>query len=509
MLDDVAEPMSRLSKRERDVASLFAEGLTYREIGERLFIAPATVRTHLAVVYRKLDVRSKVALAALVAKPEETSGKGSEGPAVIGVLPFESSSTDSRWERLADGLSADLIVDLARYPDLALIARQTMFTYKGHSQDARSIGQSLKADFLLEGSLQATDQTVRIRVQLIDAKTGIALWTALYDRTTDDFLAVQDTVAEQVVNVLASCSGKVAMARRNTVRRKPPSSLHAYDLYLLGQEQHNLYTRASHLEAVRLFSRAVEIDPDLSRAWTVLGLAHSVGALNGYVQDKAAALTAWRSCLERAVALDPGDTHARLALADLRALDGDLAAAAREHDVAYAMAPNDADTLALLAASRAFVAGDPAEGLRLAQRSVDLNSAIPSYHAMVGRIAFVLGLHQKCLASLQLAPQASPNILFFQAMAYAALGETRQSQRIKERLRTEFLEFSLENFIQTFPVTNPPTIAALRNGAKLAGLWPAGCRKPVNMHEGGPLPLSPAHRLSPVWFESAWGSQAS
>ena len=125
MLRVVGNPLTSLSDRERMVATKFAEGVTYREIGETLFIAPATVRTHLSAIYRKLDVRSKVALATLLADhrqqdlgPARPDGLSTDesGPPIVAVLPFDNLSGEERWTRIADGLSADIMVDLARYP---------------------------------------------------------------------------------------------------------------------------------------------------------------------------------------------------------------------------------------------------------------------------------------------------------------------------------------------------------------------------------------------------------
>ena len=392
------------------------------------------------------------------------------GPPIIAVIPFDNLSGDEYWTRLADGLSADIIVDLARYPDLAVIARQTMLAYKGRRDDVRSIGRELNADYVIEGTLQADKQRVRICVQLVDARTGVDLWTARYDRSAEDLFAMQDMVTENVVNVLASCCGKLAKLRRDVVRRKPPASLRAYDYYLLGVEQHNLYTHASNAEAVRLLSLATDLDPGLARAWTVLGLAHAVAAINAFANDPSAAKERWRLCLERALALDAGDTHARICLAELRALQGDLDATAIEYDLALEAAPHDADTLALLAGGRAFVTGDPQEGYELAKRAIRLNPHVSWYYSMLGRSSFVVGLHRECLTAFSQAPADSPATLLFQAMAHAMLGETPQATKIVGRLKREFPDFSAEGFIGSYPVTNPHAIAAIREGARRAGL---------------------------------------
>jgi TolB-like protein len=480
MLRAAGNPLAGLSDRERAVAARFAEGMTYREIGETLFIAPTTVRTHLSAIYRKLDVRSKVALATLLADhheqvPDQARSDGlstdDSGPPVVAVLPFDNLSGDRRWNRLADGLSADIMVDLARYPDLAVIARQTMLSYTGRRDDVRCIGRELNADYLLEGTLQAATQQLRICVQLVDARTGVDLWTARYDQPVDDLFVMQDGVTRNVINVLASCDGKLANLRRDVARRKPPASLRAYECYLLGVEQHDKFTRESNLEAIRLLSRAVELDPGLARAWSVLGLVYAVNAYNAFSADPSVPIERWEACTEQALMLDPADCNARLCMGDLRAVQGDLAGAAEEHERALELAPNDADNIAMIAGSRALVTGHPQQCIALAERALRLNPhAPPWYYSQLGRASFVAGRYREALAAFRQSPPNSPGTLLFLAAGHAMLGEERQARKISDRLAGEFPTFTVEGFIRSFPVTNPTAIAAIREGARRAGL---------------------------------------
>lgn len=471
--------LAALSERERAVAMKFAEGMTYREIGGALYIAPTTVRTHLSAIYKKLGIRSKTALVTLVAtqrvegatQRDQVDTAREPRPLLIAVLPFASHSAGEDWTRLADGLAADIMVDLARYPDLAVISRQTMLNYKGCCDDIRSIGRELNADYLLDGSLQTFRDRLRIRVQLVDARSGADLWAARYDKTTDDLFAAVDAVTENVVNVLAVYNGIFANLRRNRARRKRPASLDAYDCYLLGVDLKHRFTRESNSEAIRLLRRAVELDPALARAWCALGLAYSVDACNAFSDDPREVIQAWEACLDRALELDPGDSHARACRGDLKALQGDLEGAAEEHERALRSAPNDADTLALLAGSRALVAGDPLQGYALARHAISLNPRSPPwYFSMLGRASFVIGLYAEGVVALHQAPPTSPPTLLFLAMAHALLDEGREAQKIAQRLAREFPTFTAEGFIETYPVTNPPALAAIREGTRLAGL---------------------------------------
>lgn len=476
-----------LSKRERAVAARFAEGLTCREVGAALFIAPTTVRTHVAAIYRKLGVRNKAALASLFADHRARAAKASVneapgtpragrcGPPLVAVLPFDNLNGDARWSRLADGLTADIIADLARCPELTSVARHTMLAYKGRVVDVRSVGQELGADYVLEGSVQADAGRVRVAAQLADASTGAQLWSKRHDRPEGELFAIQDEVATSVANALGAWAGTVARAGRAIARRKPPASLEAYDLYLLGLEQKHLFTKASIAEAIRLLSRAVELDPGLARAWTALGLAHGVAALNAFTDEPAAANKLWRACAERALALDGADPIARVCMGELRALEDDLAGASEEHRQALAIAPGDADTLAFLAASFALVAGDPRQGAELGRRALELcPTAPPWYFSTLGRAEYVQGRYEDSIAALRRAPQGAPATLLFLAMAHAQLGEVDEAGRHVAQLRAEFPSFTVAGFVRHYPVTNPPSLAAIQAGAARAGLLPPG-----------------------------------
>ncbi len=464
-----------LSDREQAVAAKFAAGLTYREIGEELFIAPTTVRTHLSAIYQKLGVRTKLALAARLASDGdaaslvETAPWEDSRPPVVAVVPFDDLSGEERWTRLADGLSADLIADLARYRDVSVIARHTMLSYKGRPHDARSIGEELNADYVIEGTLQADEREVRISVQLVDARNGFALWSARYDRPVGDLFAIQDSVTENVVNVLASGNGKLPSLRRAIVRRKHPANFGAYDCYLLGVEAHDCFSGGSNLESMQLLSRAVELDPELARAWTALGLVYTVNAYSAFLADQFATFRRAEQCLAQALMLDPADSVAHIALNDLRAQPDNLERIAAEHDVGLAMAPNDTETLSTFACSRALVAGDPKQGYEAARRAIRINPHIPWYHIALGRCCFVLGRYEECLAALRDGKPEAPASLLFVAMAQAMLGQ-RSAAEVASRLRDDFPSFTAEGFMRWYPVTNPPAVAAIREGARRADL---------------------------------------
>jgi TolB-like protein len=467
--------LAALSARERTIALSYARGLTHRQIGGSLCIAPTTVRTHLANIFAKLDVHNRTALGALIAaSADKGSTSDDSGPPVVAVMPFDLVEPDPRSTRLVDGLHAEVITDLARHPDLLVIGRHTMLAYRGRAIDLRTVGREVGAGFVVEGTIQWGNDRVRVTAQLIDASNGAALWSARYDRAGDELFAARDEISRSVVNAIGGWTGRLALLRRELARRKPPGSLAAYELYLLGLEQKHTFTDAGNAEAIRLLGRALELDPGYARAWTVLGLCHAVAIINAFTERFAAGASQWRICTEKALALDPNDPIAHASMGDLLAHEGDLAGARGSYERALEVAPGNADTLAFLAGSFSLVSGDPRRGLELARQAIRLNpGAPPWYFGMLGRATYVAGETAECVAALHRAHRAAPNILLLEAMAQARLGEHAEATRILARLERDFPRFGLAVLIREYPVTNPPALAALREDAERLGLpWP-------------------------------------
>ena len=301
---------------------------------------------------------------------------------VVAVLPFANMSREARWDRLCDGLGEDVITDLARHPDLLVVARHSAFAYKGRGVGVREVGRALGARYVLEGSLQADAGRLRVTAQLIDAPSGTHVWAGRYDRPEADLFAVQDEVVNHVVAALAGFGGAIPRAELRHARRRPPASLRAYELYLLGYEQEARLDRDGTLRAIELLEAALRIDPQFSRAWTVLGWALGNAAGNGWADDPAAARARMAEAVRNAAGLDPGDGIALQELGLLRARGGDLAGAAEALERALVVGANHADTLALLARPVAEVLGREDEALSLVGRAFALNPHAPDWYPL-------------------------------------------------------------------------------------------------------------------------------
>lgn len=182
--------------------------------------------------------------------------------ASIAVLPFVNMSGDHDQEYFSDGLSEELINQLAHIDGLRVTARTSAFAFKGHAEDLRAVGKALGVAHILEGSVRRSRDTLRVTVQLIDVASGYHIWSETYDRKLDDVFAIQDEVAATVAGKLGATLG-VAPRSADFGGTK---SLEAYDHLLRGNLQDANDTDDGRRAAIAEYRRALAIDPGYARA---------------------------------------------------------------------------------------------------------------------------------------------------------------------------------------------------------------------------------------------------
>jgi TolB-like protein/tetratricopeptide (TPR) repeat protein len=390
----------------------------------------------------------------------------------IAILPLTNLSGDVKWERLADGLTEDVITGLARHPDLFVIARNSTMAYKGQSVDVRQVGRELGVRYVLESSVQAERGRVRVTAQLIDAASGGQVWAERYDRPEADLFAVQDEVVDEVVGALGGWTGKIAGALRAQAHRKPPASLEAYELYLIGLEAKHAFTLEQSQKAIASLRRAVELDPGFARGWAGLGLTYNAAAVNGFSDDPVADNRLWMEYTKKAVALDRTDPLARVNLGLVRALEGDLKSADAEYQATLMLAPNDADILALLAWFMAVTVDRPEEAIHHVEHAIALNPTTPPwYFAALGVARYSAGSYEAAIEALKRVPPGGEPLLFL-VLAEAMAGQVEAAREHAAQLKRLSPSLTVEGYIRD-GVTDLAMAAAIRDGATRAGLLPA------------------------------------
>jgi serine/threonine-protein kinase len=260
----------------------------------------------------------------------------------IAVLPFRDLSPGKGQEFLSDGIAEDVLTALARVDGLHVAGRTSSFSFRDTKDDARTIGQKLGVDTLLEGSVRRVGERVRISARLVNAADGYQVWAQDFDRGTADILAVEDELARDLV---AALKVKLVSGGRSVASHRVSKNPEAYTDYLLARQQ----SKGDGLEARRSIERALARDPQFAAGWAEYAsiLFHivfrtDINRADGLEMMKEAAKAA-----DKAIALDPELPDGYLARAHIRSDGGawDLQGARADVDRAEALSPNDENTL--------------------------------------------------------------------------------------------------------------------------------------------------------------------
>lgn len=312
----------------------------------------------------------------------QITGLGSEpGPPLnsIAVIPFRNLSPSGDGDYFSDGLAEELLNVLSKIEGLQVAARTSAFSFKNEKTTVIEIGRALGVATVFEGSVRSAGERVRIAVSLVKASDGFQLWSETYDRTLEDIFAVQDDIAQSVVQELRGLllgiepeqipidqvETDVAEAVRG--RTAEPE---AHRLMLMGRYHLGLYTRENAEAAIEFFTRALEIDPGFALCWAELSRAYSICAGKSWSPtDEAFALS--REAVEKALQLEPELAEAHAQLGRIQAAnDWDLKAAKESYDRALAIAPGSATALDG-ASVLAYKLGNFEQALELCQRVLD------------------------------------------------------------------------------------------------------------------------------------------
>lgn len=393
----------------------------------------------------------------------------------IAVLPFDNYGGDDATGRLADGITEDIITDLARMSEFDVIARNSTEVYKGMSVDARQIGRDLKIRYVLEGSIQRQGERIRVTAQLIDSQTGAHVWSDKWDRPVQDLFAVQTKIADHIASQFEMITGPIKSVDLGAARRKRAQSLAAYELTLLGIEKQLSPTRESIGQSIGILKKAVAADPEYAPAWTGLAWAYTMAANYGadWQQSNRAAMEA----VERAVMLDPNDAEAHAALGEVLASRGEFARAKIELEMALRLNPGSFSILTYyLSWASAF--GEPELGAELADRAIRLNPHYKPWASAGLRYAyFMAGRYEDALKVMerQTPDNYSKYAWVERAGSFAALGRTTEAEEtVKETLR-RYPDLTIEM------IANDQAFSAAENlrhieTMRLAGFPP--CAKP-------------------------------
>lgn len=349
-----------------------------------------------------IPIKSNSQFALATETPERTLDKKR-----IAVLPFTNLSPDPKDAYFADGMTEELISKISLIPELGVISRTSVMTYKNQpAKRASDIARELRVGTLLEGSVRKAGNRVRISAQLIDAANEVHLWAEIYDRSLEDVFSIQSEVAS---NVASSLKLKLLSKERAKIGKETTSSVDAYTLYLKACFQFNGHNKESYLAAIRLFEQAVQIDSQFALAYARLSDCYALLGFQALSADKNVYSKA-EEYAKTALRIDEMLPEAHMALGFVLFDKWDLSGAEREFLRAIEINPNFASAhifyAQLLTFSRRYD-----ESIIETRKALELDPLSAETSQWAGTAYLYAGLYDESIKQFNNALEADANMI--------------------------------------------------------------------------------------------------
>ena len=391
--------------------------------------------------------------------PRPTEEVSSTFPTVA-VLPFDDLSAGQNLGYFGDGVAEDIITVLSQFPDLAVVARTSSFTYKGQAVDIRRVGQELGVGYVVEGSVRKDGDRLQIVSQLIETENGEHVWAERFDRAGMDPWALQDEVTGMIVSAMTGEQGALKQAQYRQAWGKGATTLEEYDYYLRGHDQLMKYTRNGIERSGEIWREGLAKFPDSHLLKVKLAWHHLVRAAN-FVSDDPPADVRNASELVRQVLANEHLTPQVERLANWVAShvlvrDRDFEGAVSAADKAVALAPYD--TFMLSSLMMVLVqAGWLDQALRWAEQVAARDPALGwFYNHRKGWAYLVLGKFAQAVEALERMTFNDAHLLL--AIAYERLGRSSDAKSEVKKMLKVNPAITVQAWRQGYSFRDPTTL---------------------------------------------------
>ena len=396
----------------------------------------------------------------------------------IAVLPFDDMSANHDQQYLADGITEELITGLAKFPEFLVMARNSTFTYKDKPTDVRQVAKNLNVRYVVEGSVQRSDQNVRVAAQLIDASTGSQLWADRYDRQVESIFAIRDDITRSIAGTLGGSAGKLAQAEVARLSGKNPNSFTAYDYLMRGWYEWHKFTREGNAAALDLFEQTRKIDQNYARAYVGLAWAHEMNADYDWTDDYDKTVKLELETASTAVRLDPNDYQAQWVLGYAYLYNRQYEQAMAHYLRARELNPNDADLLAEMSDLLINI-GQPKQAIDQVKEAIRLNPFHENWYLYyLGWTYEEAGMPKEAIEifeqaiDLQNPDEEQLWYLPIVAAAYAhpTVGRMDDASKVVKTILSREPEFSISKKLSRYPYKTKELVDRWKNALRRAGL---------------------------------------
>jgi len=347
------------------------------------------------------------------------------------IMPFVDDSVDGGQDYLTRAITDNIITVLTSFNELFVFATNTSMAMSGMTGGTEDASEQLNAHYVVEGSVQKTQDRIRITARLIDAQQGQHLWAQNYDRNTDDLLAVQDEITKLIISSLI---GKVEETDWQRAHQKSQVQLVPYDLVLKGRVSMNDYSREGVLEARQCFLKAIEQDSQYAPAYAGLAVSYAFEYLGIWCEHSKQASENMIEYGNKALQLDKTNIMARYALAFAYFWGGEYERAALEIEKAVECNPNEYHTVCLKGWILTY-SGQLQEGLQCTTDAMRSNPlAADSCLEIIGTGEYLSGNYSQALLAFGKMKSNGIQKLSGLAASYAQMGRKDEATRIGRQI---------------------------------------------------------------------------
>ena len=322
----------------------------------------------------------------------------------VAVLPFKNLNTDEDSEFFSDGMTEDIINQLSRIHSLRVMSRPAVMRYKKSEKTLREIGKELNVSTILTGSVRRVGDQLRISAALVDASNEQQIWGDVYEKTMTQVFEIQNAVAQQIAATLKT---SLSADEVKSVSKQQTGNIEAYTFYLKGREYYYRYHKEDNENAIKLFKKALDLDPNYALAYAGLGDAYGqrvqrFGFPSTWIDSSIAAG-------KKSIEFDPSLAEGYKALALGYQQLGKIKLALQNYQKSVDLNPSYYPAVANIGASYEST-GKPDEGLPWAKKAISINPTNPVTLSMLGSIWFDLGEDAKARSCLDQSLALQPDL---------------------------------------------------------------------------------------------------
>jgi adenylate cyclase len=393
----------------------------------------------------------------------------SKGPS-IAVLPFVNMSKDPDQEYFCDGITENIIAVLSHIPQLLVIARNSTFSYKGKPINVQQIGHELGAQYVIEGSIQKSDELVRITVQLIDTKSGHHMWSERYDREFKDIFKLQDEIAIQIMKAMQIhvTEGEITKTRFESI-----PDLQTYIKVLKAFEYLHLNTKENNILARKEVEELLSLNLEDSEFYSLLGLVCVQGIILGTCESDLICFGKATEATRKALSLDSNNSDAHILASWIFLMRKEHEKAIAEAKNAIMLNPNNAD--AYVTFGWALILSDRSvEAIGVLKRAIRLNPIPPVWYLFNLGFAYrvskkyekAIEMYKKCLKRKSDFWLAYLGL----AISYTFLGREKEARAAVKEILNFYPDYSIELYKKSSPYKNQAELQRVAEALRKVGL---------------------------------------